>query len=232
VEMLTRPPPCLRLFQQPRGTDSGDWKQAEFVIGDASSLSAGHPSSSPDCRQTSDHPVSTLHRSVPHGRPLSMRRLDARCAHTHARTGSEKGCPCCHLHPLHPLHPRGTRIQDVSISRIWKQHRIFMISARVPVAGIVRIGSVFEQRKTGKRTGGQGVERTMTFRQDPPVVGIMPSCDQTCPMCPERRIDISRTFSAFPDFPRGNYPSVKVTRGTVGKIASRASGVSRNAERN
>ena len=34
VEMLTRPPPCLRLFQQPP-SDFGDWKQAEFVIGDA-----------------------------------------------------------------------------------------------------------------------------------------------------------------------------------------------------
>lgn len=32
VEMLTRPSPCLRLFQQPP-SDSGDWKQAEFVIG-------------------------------------------------------------------------------------------------------------------------------------------------------------------------------------------------------
>lgn len=35
VEMLlTRPSPCLRLFRQPP-SDSGDWKQAEFVIGDA-----------------------------------------------------------------------------------------------------------------------------------------------------------------------------------------------------
>lgn len=34
VEMLTRPSPCLRLFQQPP-SGSGDWKQAEFVIGDA-----------------------------------------------------------------------------------------------------------------------------------------------------------------------------------------------------
>lgn len=34
MEMLTRPPPCLRLFRQPP-SDSGDWKQAEFVIGDA-----------------------------------------------------------------------------------------------------------------------------------------------------------------------------------------------------
>lgn len=32
VEMLTRPSPCLRLFRQPP-SDSGDWKQAEFVIG-------------------------------------------------------------------------------------------------------------------------------------------------------------------------------------------------------
>lgn len=32
--MLTRPPPCLRLFRQPP-SDSGDWKQAEFVIDDA-----------------------------------------------------------------------------------------------------------------------------------------------------------------------------------------------------
>lgn len=65
VEMLTRPPSCLRLFQQTperlRGLEAGRVRHRRRTP-----LSNGHPSSSPSCRQTSDCPVSTLHRNVPH----------------------------------------------------------------------------------------------------------------------------------------------------------------------
>lgn len=118
MEMLTRPPPCLRLFQQPR-SDSGDWKRAEVRHRRRTPLSVGHPSSSPYCRQTSGRPVSTLHRNVPHPVRLSETSryrangwARARARRVHRYTGSEEDRPL-----PQPLISRETGIQDVSISK-------------------------------------------------------------------------------------------------------------------